>query len=45
MTNPITKWFFELIEDAIGTKAMTQFQKEENETANLKTKSQDKEKA
>ena len=29
MTNPIKKWFFELIEDAIGTKAMNQFYKEE----------------
>tara|TARA_B100000579_G_scaffold144780_1_gene117482 strand:+ start:384 stop:515 length:132 start_codon:yes stop_codon:yes gene_type:complete len=29
MTNPIKTWFFELIEDAIGSKAMNQFKKEE----------------
>ena len=29
MTNPIKTWFFELIEDAIGSKAMKQFNKEE----------------
>ena len=29
MGNPIKKWFFELIEDAIGSKAMKQFNKEE----------------
>jgi len=29
MANPIKTWFFELIEDAIGTKAMKQFNKEE----------------
>ena len=31
MGNPIKTWFFELIEDAIGTKAMKQFHKEEEE--------------
>ena len=31
MTNPIKTWFFELIEDAIGSKAMKQFNKEEEE--------------
>ena len=31
MTNPIKTWFFELIEDAIGSKAMKQFMKEEEE--------------
>ena len=31
MYNPIKSWFFELIEDAIGTKAMQQFNKEEKE--------------
>ena len=36
MSNPIKTWFFELIEDAIGSKAMKQFNKEEEE----KTKSQ-----
>tara|TARA_Y100001968_G_scaffold282618_1_gene280707 strand:- start:720 stop:851 length:132 start_codon:yes stop_codon:yes gene_type:complete len=29
MANPIKTWFFELIEDAIGSKAMKQFYKEE----------------
>ena len=29
MVNPIKTWFFELIEDAIGSKAMKQFKKEE----------------
>ena len=29
MTNAIKTWFFELIEDAIGSKAMKQFKKEE----------------
>ena len=31
MANPIKNWFFELIEDAIGSKAMEQFKKEEKE--------------
>ena len=31
MGNPIKSWFFELIEDAIGSKAMKQFKKEEEE--------------
>ncbi|WP_269605778.1 hypothetical protein [Prochlorococcus marinus] len=30
MANPIKTWFFELIEDAIGSKAMEQFKKEED---------------
>ena len=30
MENPIKTWFFELIEDAIGSKAMNQFKKEED---------------
>ena len=30
MPNPIKTWFFELIEDAIGSKAMKQFKKEED---------------
>jgi len=29
MANPIKTWFFELIEDAIGSKAMKKFNKEE----------------
>ena len=31
MDNPIKTWFFELIEDAIGSKAMKQFKREEDE--------------
>ena len=31
MANPLKTWFFELIEDAIGSKAMKQFMKEEEE--------------
>ncbi len=31
MLNSIKTWFFELIEDAIGSKAMKQFKKEEEE--------------
>ena len=31
MGNPIKTWFFELIEDAIGSKAMKQFKKEEED--------------
>ena len=34
MANPIKNWFFELIEDAIGSKAMKQFKKEENDNKN-----------
>ena len=34
MANPIKTWFFELIEDAIGTKAMKQFNKEEDKKKN-----------
>ena len=34
MTNPIKTWFFELIEDAIGSKAMNQFKKEEDDRKN-----------
>ena len=34
MANPIKTWFFELIEDAIGSKAMKQFNKEEDEKKN-----------
>tara|TARA_B100000965_G_scaffold277957_1_gene235770 strand:+ start:6015 stop:6152 length:138 start_codon:yes stop_codon:yes gene_type:complete len=29
MENPIKTWFFDLIEDAIGSKAMKQFKEEE----------------
>ena len=41
MKNPIKTWFFELIEDAIGSKAMKQFKKEE-EKKNSKSNSQPK---
>ena len=37
MANPIKTWFFELIEDAIGSKAMRQFNKEEGEKKNPDT--------
>ena len=33
MINLIKKWFFELIEDAIGSKAMEKFKEEENNQA------------
>ena len=36
MSNPIKTWFFELIEDAIGSKAMKQFNKEEEDKTKLK---------
>ncbi len=42
MKNPIKTWFFELIEDAIGTEAMKQFNKEE-EKKNSKSKDEPKE--
>ena len=41
MSNPLKAWFFELIEDAIGSKAMKQFNKEE-EKKRLKTKTDSK---
>ena len=34
MANPIKTWFFELIEDAIGSKAMMQFNEEEGKKKN-----------
>ena len=34
MANPLKTWFFELIEDAIGSKAMEQFKKEEENKKN-----------
>ena len=43
MMNPIKTWFFELIEDAIGSKAMKQFKKEEDEKKDLDLKKQPKE--
>ena len=38
MPNPIKTWFFELIEDAIGSKAMKQFKKEEEDKKKPKSK-------
>ena len=43
MHNPIKTWFFELIEDAIGNKAMQQFLKEEKDKNESKEKKQQKE--
>ena len=42
MPNPIKTWFFELIEDAIGSKAMKQFNKEEEEKKNQATNNKPK---
>ena len=36
MRNPLKTWFFELIEDAIGSKAMKQFNKEEEKNSESK---------
>ena len=41
MGNPIQKWFFELIEDAIGSNAMKQFNKEEEEKKKIKQSEKD----
>ena len=43
MNNPIKTWFFELIEDAIGNKAMQQFKKEEKDKNESKEKIHQKE--
>tara|TARA_Y100001968_G_scaffold324674_1_gene364466 strand:- start:604 stop:738 length:135 start_codon:yes stop_codon:yes gene_type:complete len=40
MANPIKTWFFELIEDAIGSKAMKQFMKEEENKNNSELNSE-----
>ena len=40
MANPIKTWFFELIEDAIGSKAMKQFKEEEEEEEGKKKNSE-----
>ena len=42
MKNSIKTWFFELIEDAIGSKAMEQFKKEEKDKNESKEKNQQK---
>ena len=41
MANPIKTWFFELIEDAIGSKAMKQFKEEEEEEKKKNSESKD----
>ena len=43
MLKPIKKWFFELIEDAIGSKAMKKF-REEEKNKNNRSKSTNKQK-
>ena len=42
MSNPIKTWFFELIEDAIGSKAMKQFKKEEEDKINPESNNKSK---
>ncbi len=42
MGNPIKNWFFELIEDAIGSKAMQQFKKEEEDKNDQEVKGNNK---
>ena len=44
MGNPLKTWFFELIEDAIGSKAMKQFNKEEEAKKDSKSKRKKNEK-
>ena len=42
MANPIKTWFFELIEDAIGSKAMKQFEEEEEKKKNSESNDEPK---
>ena len=42
MANPIKTWFFELIEDAIGSKAMKQFKEEEEKKKNAESNEEPK---
>ncbi len=42
MANPIKTWFFELIEDAIGSKAMKQFKEEEAKKKNSESNDEPK---
>ena len=42
MANPIKTWFFELIEDAIGSKAMKQFKEEEGKKKNSESNDEPK---
>ena len=44
MCTPLKTWFFELIEDAIGSKAMKQFNKEEEDKKDSKSKRKQNEK-
>ncbi len=44
MANPIKTWFFELIEDAIGSKAMKQFKEEEGKKKNSESNDESKQK-
>ena len=41
MKNPIKSWFFDLIEDAIGSEAMKKFKEEEKKNSKLRKNSQD----
>ena len=42
MANPIKTWFFELIEDAIGSKAMKKFKEEEGKKKNSESNDEPK---
>ena len=42
MANPIKTWFFELIEDAIGSKAMEKFKEEEGKKKNSESNDEPK---
>ena len=42
MANPIKTWFFELIEDAIGSKAMKKFKEEEVKKKNSESNDEPK---
>ena len=44
MFNSLKNWFFELIEDAIGSKAMKQFKKEEELKISISKSQQQKDK-
>ena len=43
MANPIETWFFELIEDAIGSEAMKKFKKEEEDKKDPQSDNEPKE--
>ena len=44
MGNPLKTWFFELIEDAIGSKAMKQFKEEEKKNNESESNDEPKQK-